>query len=155
MDTTVKKFLKALANDGFSNLERAIATLWWHERFSDNGSKTAKEVAYELEQAGYPKQNVSRLNSSLHGDRRTAKSSSAGYRIRVGRLTELDEIFLRFVSSQPIVASDSLVPRELVTSTRGYIEKVVKQINASFDACLYDCCGHVQTFTGNLCNRGL
>ncbi|MGE0700753.1 MAG: hypothetical protein AB7O57_16760, partial [Hyphomicrobiaceae bacterium] len=36
--------------------------------------------------------------------------------------------------------SDSVVPRELVAKTRGYIEKVVAQINGSYDHQLYDCC---------------
>ena len=33
-----------------------------------------------------------------------------------------------------------MLPIDLFDGTRGYIEKVVLQINASFDASLYDCC---------------
>jgi hypothetical protein len=36
--------------------------------------------------------------------------------------------------------SDSILPRELFLNTRGYIEKVVFQINGSYDQGLYDCC---------------
>jgi hypothetical protein len=36
--------------------------------------------------------------------------------------------------------SDSVLPRELFSSTRGYIEKVVQQINGSYDHGFYDCC---------------
>jgi hypothetical protein len=36
--------------------------------------------------------------------------------------------------------SDSVIPRELFAGTRGYIEKVVTQINSSYDHELYDCC---------------
>jgi hypothetical protein len=36
--------------------------------------------------------------------------------------------------------SDSLLPRELFSNTRGYLEKVVFQINGSYDQGLYDCC---------------
>ncbi len=43
------------------------------------------------------------------------------------------------VKSQ-VKASDSVVPRELVADTRGYIEKVAAQINGSYDNQLYDCC---------------
>ncbi|HVY87206.1 MAG TPA: hypothetical protein VG943_18885 [Caulobacterales bacterium] len=39
-----------------------------------------------------------------------------------------------------IPETDSVVPRSLFVGTRGYIEKVVRQINASYDAGLYDCC---------------
>jgi hypothetical protein len=37
-------------------------------------------------------------------------------------------------------SSDSLLPRELFTNTRGYIERVVSQINGSYDHGFYDCC---------------
>jgi hypothetical protein len=36
--------------------------------------------------------------------------------------------------------SDSLLPRELFLNTRPYIERVVFQINGSYDHGLYDCC---------------
>lgn len=40
----------------------------------------------------------------------------------------------------PIPPSDSMLPRELFVDTRGYLERVVMQINASYDAELNDCC---------------
>lgn len=36
--------------------------------------------------------------------------------------------------------SDSILPRELFENTRGYLEKVVRQINGSYDHEFYDCC---------------
>ena len=36
--------------------------------------------------------------------------------------------------------SDSVLPLELFSNTRGYIEKVVSQINGSYDSGFYDCC---------------
>jgi hypothetical protein len=36
--------------------------------------------------------------------------------------------------------SDSVLPRDLFARTRGYIEKVVSQINGSYDQEFYDCC---------------
>jgi hypothetical protein len=45
------------------------------------------------------------------------------------------------LEARPIVTpSDSVLPRELFSSTRGYIEKVVHQINGSYDEGFYDCC---------------
>ena len=37
-------------------------------------------------------------------------------------------------------ATDSVLPRELFAETRGYLIKVVQQVNASYDAQLFDCC---------------
>jgi len=39
-----------------------------------------------------------------------------------------------------VVPTNSVVPRELFEGTRKYIEKVVDQINSSYDHELYDCC---------------
>jgi hypothetical protein len=36
--------------------------------------------------------------------------------------------------------SDSVLPRELFAKTRGYIEKVVAQVNGAYDFGFYDCC---------------
>jgi len=36
--------------------------------------------------------------------------------------------------------SDSILPRELFSNTRGYLEKVASQINGSYDHGFYDCC---------------
>jgi hypothetical protein len=39
-----------------------------------------------------------------------------------------------------IPPSDSVLPRELFEGTRGYLERVAAQINASYDFELFDCC---------------
>jgi hypothetical protein len=45
------------------------------------------------------------------------------------------------VEARPTVKpSDSVLPRELFSNTRGYIEKVASQINGSYDHGFYDCC---------------
>lgn len=41
---------------------------------------------------------------------------------------------------RPPPPTDSVVPRELFSGTRKYIERVVDQINASYDHGLWDCC---------------
>jgi hypothetical protein len=42
---------------------------------------------------------------------------------------------------RPIVqVSDNVLPRELFLNTRGYIERVVHQVNGSYDYGFYDCC---------------
>ena len=42
--------------------------------------------------------------------------------------------------SRPIAPSDSVIPLDLFAGTRSYIEKVVLQVNGSYDAGMYDCC---------------
>ena len=47
---------------------------------------------------------------------------------------------VQFSSRSKARPSDSVLPRELFARTRGYIEKVVSQINGSYDQEFYDCC---------------
>ena len=140
MDSDQLAFLKALATEKMSNVDRAVALLWWRGKFDSDEQLTASDLANDLKNAGYPAQNVSRLNGQLKKDSRTAKSGPSGYRIRLNRVSELDDLFREFASRKTVVASDSVLPKQLFVGTRGYIEKVVQQINASFDCGLHDCC---------------
>lgn len=52
----------------------------------------------------------------------------------------LEKAGVKLDAPSAIEPSDSVLPRELFSGTRGYIEKVVRQINGSFDCGFYDCC---------------
>ena len=52
----------------------------------------------------------------------------------------LEKAGVRLDAPVPAKPSDSVLPRELFSNTRGYIEKVVYQINGSYDHGLFDCC---------------
>lgn len=134
------EFLAALADASFSQTDRAVALLWWGELVGGRTSMSANEVAQEMVTAGYAKQNVSRLRTQLTRDRRTAKADRNTFRIRVNAFVAVEEQFGTYLNSRPLRPSDSVVPRELFEGTRGYLEKVVAQLNGSYDAGFYDCC---------------
>jgi hypothetical protein len=52
----------------------------------------------------------------------------------------LDKAGVKLDAPSAVKPSDSVLPRELFTDTRGYIERVVTQINGSYDCGFYDCC---------------
>lgn len=116
--------------------------IWWTQREQPASGLTAREIATLMEGAGYPGQNVSRLEEQLAADRRTARvPGSKSWRLNPASRVELDGVLTPFVDEpKPIKATDSVVPRSIFKDTRGYIEQVVHQINASYDAALYDCC---------------
>jgi len=140
MDKDLKTFLKTIARESLSNLDRAVATLWWYARFSSDGEQSANDLAKVLERAGYARQNVSRLKGQLQRDQRTARAGANRFRVRLDRMAGLDEQYTECANAKTIVPTDSVLPAELVAETRGYIDKVVMQINASFDCGLFDCC---------------
>ena len=122
--------------------ERACAVLWWSTRSEPTGGLTAREICTLVEGCGYPGQNYSRLDDQLSRDSRVSRvPGSRAWRLRPDARAGLDKTYSIFIDEpRPAKATDSVLPRALFQKTRGYIEKVVHQINASYDIALYDCC---------------
>lgn len=120
--------------------DRAIALLWLIGRSNPAQGATPHELAQVLEDAGYPDQNVSRLRRQLTDDRRTAKAGSDGFRLRPNSRLELEPVLSPTTGPRQGAPTDSLIPRSLATATRRtYLQKVIHQVNASYDAELFDC----------------
>ena len=122
-----------------TTLDRAVALLWHTGMREPTVGMTAREIASTLHAAGYPEQNASRLEAQLRADRRTVRARPNGWRITPQTRVQLDAEFQFATSPRPLVHRDSVIPRDVVAGTRGYIERVVEQINKSFDGELYDC----------------
>src|SRR5687768_11522895 len=127
-------FLGAIEDRPFSMFERALALLWWIGRDDPNKGLAAVDIGRLLEAHGYPKQNTSRLQSKLAADRRTSKAAGDAWKLHPKARQELNSQFEQLRTHRPVKASDSVLPRRLFYGTRGYIEKVVGQINTSYDA---------------------
>lgn len=138
---TVDEFLAALDQVGRTTLDRALGLLWFVGRQDSSVSATTKELCDIFERNGYPKQNASRLAKKLTADRRVAKAGPEGWRLTPRARQAFDVELSKIVSGpKPIIISDSVLPLDLFVDSRGYIENVVRQINASYDYGLYDCC---------------
>lgn len=138
---TIDNFFSKIDSDQLTTVERALALLWWIGRENPAVGLSAREICEVLERNGHPKQNVSRLQSNLAKDRATAKAGSDCWRLHPRSRKELDETFSGVATARSApLATDSVLPRELFDSTRGYLEKVVYQLNASYDNGLFDCC---------------
>lgn len=140
MDTSILDFLKIIDQEHRPTIDRAVALLWWAGRADPRLGMTAKDVAGVLEAGGHPKQNVSRLERQMAEDRRTSKAGHDAWRLHPATRRECDRDYAFALLPTPKQLSDSVLPRELFAISRGYIERVVEQINASYDAKLWDCC---------------
>ena len=136
------KILRTLQERGDSVYSQALALLWWVGRDNPQEGLTAKEICERLESSGLPAQNSSRLARRLVEDRGTSKANRQGaWRLHPTTRRQLDQDLTSVVPNGPPEApsSDAVIPRGLVSS-RGYLEKVVAQLNASYELGLYDCC---------------
>ena len=132
MAGTAKDFLHAVKDLDMTNVERAVALLWWHSQGDHGVSKTSKELIDEIADAGYPRQNTTRLTRELGSDPRTALAVGGGFRVLISARSLLDEKYRPYTGPQPAPATDSVLPRSMFDGTRGYIERVVYQLNASY-----------------------
>jgi hypothetical protein len=121
-------------------LDRAVALIWFAGRIDPAVGLSAREIAQALQRAGYAQQNVSRLHTQLKADKRTAKASRDRFRLQPAARRELAAMLQEFAGRPPAQQTDSLIPRSLANATRrSYLQRVTYQINASYDAGLFDC----------------
>lgn len=133
-------FMGAINHSKRSNLEIAVALIWFSGTSDQTKGISVKDIARLFEEYGYPKQNVSRLRNSISKDKRTTKIKDDCFRINPRYRKELDNVYTVYLDEVVVEQTSSVVSLDLFKGTRGYIEKVVLQLNASYDAGLYDCC---------------
>ena len=135
-------FLKAIDGPSLKMFDRALAVLWFVGK-QDAAGIEASEVCRLIEQAGHPGQNVSRLAAKLASDRKRVSRvpGSTAWRLHPRAQDEFYKPYSHLLGVKPKPAeTNSVLPHDLFKGTRGYIEKVAFQINASFDLSLFDCC---------------
>lgn len=140
--TDLSTFIRAIDAKGTNGISRAKAILWWIGREDHTVGMDAREICRAVENCGHPKQNDSRLDTQLSDDKDVARvPNSRSWRLHPRARSSLDVTYQELVGVPAMVPeTDSVVPRSLFVGTRGYLERVVRQINASYDAGLYDCC---------------
>jgi hypothetical protein len=135
----VKAFLKSLADAEITVKERAVYILWWHSRNDHGASRTPKEVCDDMVSAGYARPNVTDLRRALENDSRTASASNGRFRIKVNKRTPLDLLLNAKVSDAPPPVSSTVLDMALLSNARPYNQRVAAQVNAAYDARLFDC----------------
>jgi hypothetical protein len=134
-------FARELAKLSLTHAERAIAFLYYYNITQEYEERSANELADDLSDEGFPKPNVSRLRYELRKSQYTIRGKRQNtFRIDVRRLADLEHKYAKSLSRPPIPQSDSIIPTEMVAGTRTYIERIVNQINACYDAGFYDGC---------------
>ncbi len=136
---TATDFLERIEDTKLKIVERAIALLWWVGREDPTKGLAPQQICSELELAGHPKQNASRLAENLKEHRGTVKAGKDEWRLHPRTRRELDSKYAFALIPKMQQATDSVLPGSLFVGTRKYIERVVEQVNKAYDAELWDC----------------
>lgn len=139
----VEKFLQLIDNAYLTAPRRACAILWWAGRENPTVGIPTSDICKIIENAGHPKQNISRLSVQLSKMKKIVSRvpGQNAWRLHPNGRKKLDEIYEPLIKTprRPQETS-SILSKALFAGTRGYIEKIVFQINASYDGGLFDCC---------------
>lgn len=134
-----REFLQRLAESKPSRLEQAIALLWYYERTQLYAERSATDLARDIEEDGFGRQNITHLQNSLRRSRTTVAGEIRGtFRINAARFQELSKDLSQLLDIDEPEATSSVIPMNFVNGTRTYLERLVRQINLSYDAGLYD-----------------
>jgi hypothetical protein len=100
------------------------------------------DILQWFEQLHFPRPNISRLLGRIRSSRQFVKGSANG-EFKLHALT-LDELQAQFpglrAESEEVVSTDTILPHSIYESTRGFIESLAKQINASYEYNIFDGC---------------
>jgi hypothetical protein len=97
-----------------------------------------------FDEAGFHRPNWSRLTQRLRSTRMVVPDPQTGaLRLHARALPLLSSKYKSYVHLEPpevIAISDSILPTVLTVSTRGYLESLAAQVNAAYDANIFDGC---------------
>ncbi|MBP9669565.1 MAG: hypothetical protein KBE09_04735 [Candidatus Pacebacteria bacterium] len=134
-----RQFLVRLAERVPARLEQAVALLWYYEQTQLYTERSVTDIVHDVEDLGFGRQNVGRLRDALRRSRLTVNGTARDtFRINAARFPELTEKYGNLLDIVEPEATSSVIPVDFVSGTRTYIERLVKQINASYDAGSFD-----------------
>jgi len=139
---TVDTFLNVSNFAAKTEIERTELFAFYLLQVNQQSIFTLKEVAEFFNAHGFSRPNSSRLAEKLKKSKGFVKATGAGnYQLHKLKVETLKREFPDIDSkSEEIITEDKILPEGLYLKTRGYIEILAKQINASYDHNIFDGC---------------
>lgn len=132
-------FLHAIEETSPKMIDRVVALIWFHENGYEESSVRLRALCEEIETAGFAKQNQTRLSSALKNDRRVLSKKGNCFALNAKHKSKVEELYSRYTRIKKPRKSNAVLPTELFSQSKTYIQRVVLQINASYDHSLFDC----------------
>jgi hypothetical protein len=133
------EFARRIAARQLTHTERAVAFLWYYAYSQEFDERTPSELAGDMHEEGFPRPNVTRLRDDLKKSRFVIRGSRKGaFQLDVRRRATLDEEYGEIVNLQTVEVSGDLIDPALVAKKRTYLERLVYQLNGSYEYGFYD-----------------
>lgn len=137
---TIGNFIKKVDLPDLPEIEKVRYLGFYLIKEKKQSDFTILEISELLSDNGFVKPNSSRLTEKLKKSRNFIKGKrDNSFSLHYKLFSELEiELPTLGEKSEEIVSFDSILPDSLYNNTRGYIEKLCMQINASFENNIFD-----------------
>lgn len=138
----LSQFAKKVELHSKQEIERVKFVFFYLRKTTNKEDVSVSEVTEMLHNIGFSRPNASRLNNNLSKSKDFIKgASNQSFRLKISTFLQLEnQLTNLFNSSEEIATSSSILPESLYLGTRGYIEVLSKQINASYENNIFDGC---------------
>jgi hypothetical protein len=139
---TLEKFIAESGLADFDETQKVVYFAFYRLRKQAVEEFSASDGASWVREKSMGSPNISRLAARLKSSRATVRGSKPGtFRLHHNLVNELDGRFPQLAEkSQDVVDDGTILPPALYEKTRGYIESLAKQINASYEHNIFDGC---------------
>lgn len=137
----LRKLTELLLRDNVPKKELATAFVWYHY-VTHKAEASLVEVNEYFVQNALPKYNPTYLKDALRVSKNVMKGDKPNTYKPVRKYQDDMSGIFPFVElkSEEIITDDIILPDSLIVATRGYIENLGKQINASYNYNIFDGC---------------
>jgi hypothetical protein len=125
-----------------SKLEQAKLLTYYHLRTTERGVFYLEDLETWFTSLHLPKPNKSRLLSRIRGSSDFIKGTDDNsFKLHASTIRSLDKEFDDLEEpTEEVDSFDTIIPSLLYSDTRGYIKRLAKQINASYENNIFDGC---------------
>lgn len=131
-----------ISKENLSKIEIATIFIWYYFKFVSQDGIELKKINLYFEDCHFSKYNPTYLKNDLRKSKDIIAGKIPGtYKPNRALIATLDKKYkILFEKSEEIISLDAIIPETLYQGTRGYIELLSKQINASYESNIFDGC---------------
>jgi hypothetical protein len=139
--TSLEGFARLVGLENSIELERVILLGFFHLKHDSIAEFDVETAASWLEALNFAKPNKTRLRKSMETSRFLVRGSSHGlFKLQRAKLSELEGTYPDLDTSETVHHTGAILPENLYRNSRGYLESLVHQINASYEYNIFDGC---------------
>jgi len=125
-----------------TEIEKVRLVAFYFLRIENLTEFVTKDVTSWFQTLGLAKPNQSRLEGNLRKSKIFIRGSKPNsFQLHANEIRKLDLEFSQITTkSEEVISTDTILPKARYEKTRGYIELLAKQINASYENNIFDGC---------------